>query len=64
MQALSKGFGQTERISRLIQGFAGRTYQIVGNLMLRFIFNFCKLDKYAVQTFRIIIVKCTLALAN
>ena len=31
----SKGSDQTARILRLVSGFAGRTYHIVGNLMLR-----------------------------
>ena len=44
----SKGSDQTARISRLIWGFAGRTYHIVGNLMhwLKFnvFFGFCLID--------------------
>ena len=32
-QATSKGSDQTARMRRLICGFAGRTYHIVGNLM-------------------------------
>ena len=32
-QAISKGSDQTARMRRLIWGFAGRTYHIVGNLM-------------------------------
>ena len=35
MQATSKGSDQTARMRRLIWGFAGSTYQIVGNPMLR-----------------------------
>ena len=64
MQATGKGSDQPARMHRLILGFAGRTYNIVGNLMLRFIFNFCEFGKKAVRTFKTIIVKCTLALAN
>ena len=33
MQATSKGSDQTARMGRLIWGFAGCTYHIVGNLM-------------------------------
>ena len=33
MQATSKGSDKTARMHRLIWGFAGRTYHIVGNLM-------------------------------
>ena len=33
MQATSKGSDQTAHMRRLISGFAGRTYHIVGNLM-------------------------------
>ena len=33
IQATSKGSDQTARTGRLIWGFAGRTYHIVGNLM-------------------------------
>ena len=33
MQATSKGSDQTARMRRLIWGFAGRAYHIVGNLM-------------------------------
>ena len=32
-QATSKGSDQTVRMRRLVWGFAGRTYHIVGNLM-------------------------------
>ena len=35
MQMTCKGSDQTARKRRLIRGFAGRTYHIVGNLMLR-----------------------------
>ena len=35
MQATSKDSDQTAHMRRLILGFAGRTYHIVGNLMLR-----------------------------
>ena len=35
MDATSKGSDQTARTRRLIRGFAGRTYHIVGNLMSR-----------------------------
>ena len=35
MQATSKGSDQTARMHKLILGFAGRTYHIVGNLMSR-----------------------------
>ena len=38
MQATSKGSDQTGRMHRLIWGFAGRTYHIVGNLMPRLIY--------------------------
>ena len=34
MQATSKGPGQTVGMRRLVWGFAGGTYHIVGNLML------------------------------
>ena len=37
--ATSKGSDQTARMRRLIWGFAGRTYHIVGNLMHRLIMN-------------------------
>ena len=33
MQGTSKGSDQTARMRRLILGFVGRTYHIVGNLM-------------------------------
>ena len=33
MKATSKGSDQTVRMRRLVRGFAGRTYHIVGNLM-------------------------------
>ena len=39
MQASSKGSDQTARMGRLIWGFAGPTYHIVGNLMSRLICN-------------------------
>ena len=42
MQATSKGSDQTARTRRLIWGFAGRTYHIVGNLMSRLNFYFWK----------------------
>ena len=35
MQAKSKGSDQTARMCRLICGFAGRSYHIVGNLISR-----------------------------
>ena len=35
IQATSKGCDQTARMCRLIWGFAGSTYHIVGNLMSR-----------------------------
>ena len=35
IQATSKGSDQTARMRRLLWGFAGRTYHIVGNLMSR-----------------------------
>ena len=35
IQATSEGSDQTARMRRLIWGFAGRTYHIVGNLMPR-----------------------------
>ena len=35
MQASSKGYGHSVRMRRLVWVFAGRTYQIVGNIMLR-----------------------------
>ena len=35
MQVTSKGSDQTAHMRRLISGFAGCTYHIVGNLMLR-----------------------------
>ena len=35
IQARSKGSDQTARMRRLIGGFAGRTYHVVGNLMSR-----------------------------
>ena len=34
IQATSKGSDQTARMRRLVWAFAGRTYHIVGNLML------------------------------
>ena len=37
IQATSKGSDQTARMHRLVGAFAGRTYHIVGNFMLRFI---------------------------
>ena len=40
MQATSKGSDQTARMRRLICGFSGRTYHIVGNLMSRLICAF------------------------
>ena len=36
----SKGSDQTAYMCRLIRGFAGRTYHIVGNLMLRLNYRF------------------------
>ena len=35
IQATSESYGQTAHMCRLIEGFAGHTYQIVGNLMSR-----------------------------
>ena len=50
MQATSKGSDQTTRKRRLIWGFAGRTYHIVGNLMSRL--NF--LCRYFIQFYSIL----------
>ena len=38
IQATSKASDQTGRIRGLIRGYAGRTYHIVGNRMLRLIY--------------------------
>ena len=43
-----KGSDQTARMRRLIWGFAGRTYHIVGNLMLRLI---CYFIGFVIQLF-------------
>ena len=40
-KATSKGSGQTARMRRLIWGFPGRTYHIVGNLMHWLIYYAC-----------------------
>ena len=37
IQVTCKGFDQTARMRRLTEAFVGRTYHIVGNLMLRLI---------------------------
>ena len=42
---MSKGSDQTARMSRLIWGFVGRTYHIVGNTMSRLYFV-CRMFRY------------------
>ena len=52
MQATCKGSDQTARMRRLIWGFAGRTYHIVGNLMSQLIVD----TSYKVQWYRICLI--------
>ena len=48
LQATSKGSDQTAHMRRLIGGFAGRTYHIVGNFMSRLVYTFGPADEISV----------------